>query len=145
MDDSVGQPVGFHTNSNQATLLQEVNLVGQGRDMGEFERSRFFTPWPLKFRESANERGEARLMVLVVEPCHVPSLKGSLHWEVKEADARAGLETHTSDNLAVSGAWLVFEEKIIFEQGEIRRNAEKCLTEMDEDDDLKNGIRVEKD
>jgi hypothetical protein len=44
MDDSVGQPVGFHTNSNQATLLQEVNLVGQGRDMGEFERSRFFTP-----------------------------------------------------------------------------------------------------
>jgi hypothetical protein len=55
------------------------------------------------------------------------------------------LETHTSDNLAVSGAWLVFQEKIIFEQREIRQNAEKCLTEMDEDDDLKNGIRVEKD
>jgi hypothetical protein len=50
-------------------------------------------------------------MVLVVEPRHEPSPKGSLHWEVKEAGVRVGLETHTSDNLAVSGARLVFQEK----------------------------------
>jgi hypothetical protein len=45
----------------------------------------------------------------------------------------------------VSGTWLVFQEKIILEQREIRQNAKKCLTEMDEDGDLKNGIMVEMD
>jgi hypothetical protein len=39
-DDSVGQPVGGHTDPSQATLFQEINLVGQGRNMGEFKRSR---------------------------------------------------------------------------------------------------------
>jgi hypothetical protein len=43
-DDSVGQPVGGHADSSLVTLLHKVNLVGQGRDMGEFERSWFFTP-----------------------------------------------------------------------------------------------------
>jgi hypothetical protein len=82
-------------------------------------------------------------MVLIVEPHLVPSPKGNLHWEVKEAGARAGLESHTSDNLAVSGTRLVFHEKVILEQREIRRNAKKCFTKMDEDGDLKNRIRVE--
>jgi hypothetical protein len=52
-------------------------------------------------------------VVFTVEPRPVPSLKGTLHYEVKEASARAGLETHTSDNLAVSGARLIFQEKVI--------------------------------
>jgi hypothetical protein len=82
--------------------------------MGELQRSRIFTPGPLKFRESANERREARFLVLVVEPCHVPSLKGSHHRKVKVASTRMGLETHAPDNLAVSGAWLIFQEKVVF-------------------------------
>jgi hypothetical protein len=56
---------------------------------------------------------------------------------------RAGLETHTSDNLAVSGVRLVFKEKVILEQRKIRRNAKKCITKMDEDSNLENGIRIE--
>jgi hypothetical protein len=52
--------------------------------MGEFKM--LFTLRPLKFRESAYERREAGFMVLIVEPCHVPSPKGSLYWKVKEAD-----------------------------------------------------------
>jgi hypothetical protein len=72
-----------------------------------------------KFRESANEMGEAGLVVLAIEPRPMPSPKGSIHWEVKEASTRAGLETHTSDNLAVSDARLVFQEKVILEQREI--------------------------
>jgi hypothetical protein len=100
-DDVAGHPMGGHIDSCQAALFQEINLVGQGCDMGEFKRSRLFTPRPLKFRESAYEWREARFMVLAVEPSHVPSVKGSLHWKVKEAGARAGLETHVSDNLAV--------------------------------------------
>jgi hypothetical protein len=43
-DDSVGQPVGGHADSSQVTLFQEINLIGQGHDMREFKRSRFFTP-----------------------------------------------------------------------------------------------------
>jgi hypothetical protein len=84
-DDSTGQPVGDHTDSSQAALCQEVNLVSQGYDMGEFKRSRLFTLGPLKFRESTYERREAGFVVLTVEPHPVSSLKGSLHREVKEA------------------------------------------------------------
>jgi hypothetical protein len=79
--------------------------------MGEFKRSRLFTLGPLKFRESAYERREAGSVLLTLEPCLVPSPKGSLHMKVKEAGARAGLETHALDNLEVSGARLIFQEK----------------------------------
>jgi hypothetical protein len=40
----MGEPVGGHADSTQVALFQEINLVGQGCDMGEFKRSRFFTP-----------------------------------------------------------------------------------------------------
>jgi hypothetical protein len=80
-----------------------------------------------------------------IEPHHVPSSKGSLHWEVKEAGARVCLETHTSDNLAVGGARLIFQEKVTLKKRKIRRNAKKCLKEMDKDNDLENGIRVKMD
>jgi hypothetical protein len=43
-NDSVSQTVGGHIDSSQAMLFQEINLVGQGCDMGEFKRSRLFTP-----------------------------------------------------------------------------------------------------
>jgi hypothetical protein len=83
--------------------------------MGEFKRGRFFTPRPLKFKEPGYKRREAGFMVLAVEPCPVPSPKGSLHQEVNEASVRAGLETHAPDNLAVSGTQLGFQEKVILE------------------------------
>jgi hypothetical protein len=76
-------------------LLVKVTMWG-------FKRSRFFTPRPLKFRESANKRWEAGFMVFVVEPCFVPSLKRSLHRKVKEADTRAGLETHAPITLRLA-------------------------------------------
>jgi hypothetical protein len=42
-EDSLGQLVGGHADSSQVTFLQEINIVGQRRDMGEFMRGRFFT------------------------------------------------------------------------------------------------------
>jgi hypothetical protein len=69
--------------------------------VGEFERSRFFTPSPMEFRESANKGSEARFMILVVEPRPVPSLKRSFHRKIKEASVRAGLKTHTPNDLTV--------------------------------------------
>jgi hypothetical protein len=74
-------------------------------------------------------------MVLVGEPRPVPSLKRSLHRKVEETGVRAGLETHTPDNLAVSGTQVVFQEKVILEQREIRWNAKNFFTEMDEGSD----------
>jgi hypothetical protein len=84
-------------------------------------------------------------MVLTVEPCPVPSPKGSLHRKVKETSVRAGLETHTPDNLAVCGTWLVCQEKVILEQWKVRRNSKQSFTKVNKDNDLKNGIRVEMD
>jgi hypothetical protein len=95
--------------------------------------------------ESAYERGEAGFVVLIVEPCHVPSLKGSFHWKVREAGMRVGLNTHPSDNLVVSSARLIFHEEVILEQRKVRGNAKKFFMKMDKDDDLKNGVRVEMD
>jgi hypothetical protein len=137
--------VGGHVNSSQVTLLQEINLVGQSDDMAEFKGGRLFTPRHLKFREMTYERREAGFVVLAVEPHLVPSLKGNLHRKVKEAGARADLETHAPDNLAVSGTRLAFQEKVILEQWKIRWNAKKCFTEMDEFGDLKNGVGVKMD
>jgi hypothetical protein len=104
-----------------------------------------FTPGPLKFRESAYERGEAGFMFLAIEPCPMPSPNRSFHWEVEKADVTAGLEVHTPDNLAVISARLIHQEKVVLEQREVRRNAKKCFTKVDKNSDLKNGIRVEMD
>jgi hypothetical protein len=82
-------------------------------------------------------------MVLAIEPRPMPSPKASSHWKVKEVGTRAGLETHPSDNLAVSGARLVFQEDVIFEQRKIRGDAKKCLAKMDKYGYLKNGVRIE--
>jgi hypothetical protein len=54
-------------------------------------------------------------MVLIVELGSMPSPKRALQRKIKEANARAGLESHTPDNLPVGGARLVFQEKITFE------------------------------
>jgi hypothetical protein len=119
--DLAGQPMDGHADSSQAALFQEINFVGQGPDMGEFKRSTFFNPRPLKFRESAYKRREAGFMVLAIEPRPMPSPKGSLHRKVKEASTRVGLETHTPNNLAVSSTLLVHQKKVILEQRKVRR------------------------
>jgi hypothetical protein len=144
-DDSTGQPMGGHADSSQATFFQEINLIGQGHDMGEFKRSRFFTARPLKFRDFVYKKREAGFVVLAVQPRPMPSPKGSLHWKVKEAGTRVGLETHALDKLAACGTRLVFQEKVILEQRKIKRNAKKCFVEMDEDGNLKNGVGIEID
>jgi hypothetical protein len=115
--------MGDYTDSCQTLLFQGVNLVSQRRDMREFERSRFFAPSPLKFRESAHKGREAWFVVLIVEPHPMSSPKRGLYGEFKKVDASAGLKTHYPNNLSVSGTQLIFQEKIILEQWKIRRNS----------------------
>jgi hypothetical protein len=137
--------MGSHADSCQALLLREVDFVGQSCNLGEFEWGGFFAPSSLKLGVSTYKRREARLMVLAIKPCHMPSPKRGLHGKVKAADTRAGLETHAPNNLTVSGTQLVFQEKVILEQRKVRRNSKECFTKMDEDDDLKNKIRIKMD
>jgi hypothetical protein len=100
-----------------------IDFVCQSCHLREFQWGRLFTQCPLELGESSYERREAGFMVLTVEPCSVLSTKGRLHGEFKEAGTRAGLKIHTPNNLAVSGARLIFQEEIISEQRKIRRNS----------------------
>jgi hypothetical protein len=89
----------------------------------EFNKSRLFAPSPLVFRELPYEGREAGFMVLIIESSPMPSSKRSLYWEFKKAASRVSLETHTLDNILVSGTRLIFQEKIIFEQRKVRRDS----------------------
>jgi hypothetical protein len=91
--------------------------------LGEFEWGKFFTPSPLELRESGNKGKQARFVVLTVEPYSMSSPKRSLHGKVKETGARVGLMTHGSNELLISGARLIFQEKIVPEQGKDRGNS----------------------
>jgi hypothetical protein len=145
MKDSAGQPMGGHADSYQALLFQVVDFVGQNCYLREFEWGGLFTPSSLELGEMAYKRREARFMVLTIKPGHMPSSERSLQRKVEEANTRAGLKTYTPNNLSVSDTWLVFQEKIILEQGKIRGNSNECFTEIDEDGDFKNRIGIEMD
>jgi hypothetical protein len=143
--DYAGKLMGSHGDSRQALLFQLVNFVGRSCYMREFEWGGLFTPSSLELGESAYKRREARFMVLTIKPGPMPSPQRSLQRKVEEASTRASLETYTPNHLLVGGAQLVFQEKIVLEQGKIGGNSKKCFTEMDEDGDLKNEIRIEMD
>jgi hypothetical protein len=137
--------MGGHADSSQVMLFQEIDFVGQGRDVGEFKRSRFFTASPLEFRELAHKGREARFMILAVEPRPMPTLERSLHRKINELGARMGVKTETPNDLTVSGTWLIFQEKVILEQGKIRRDSKKSFVKVDENGDLKNRIGIKMD
>jgi hypothetical protein len=99
----------------------------------------------MELGESSYKGREARFMVLAVELGSMPSSERSLQRKVMEINVRAGLKTYTPMNLSVSGARLVFQEKIFLEQGKIRGNSKKWFIEMDNDINLKNGIGIEMD
>jgi hypothetical protein len=76
--------MGAHTRAYQAFLFKETDLIDQGGHLRSFEWSGLFTPSPLEIGKSSHEGGEARFMVLTVEPCSVPSLERILQGKVEE-------------------------------------------------------------
>jgi hypothetical protein len=78
--------------------------------MGVFSSSWLFMLGPLKLRESAHERAEARFMVFAIKQSLVPSPERRFHRKVEEATKRMSLESNAFDNILVIGAWLVFQE-----------------------------------
>jgi hypothetical protein len=101
--DLVGQPMCSHTDSHQAFILQNADLVIQGSNLGELKWSRLFAPSSLKLGKSACKWTDARLMVLAIEPCPMPSLKRSFERKAEKPSMRVSLKTNTPDDLLVGG------------------------------------------
>jgi hypothetical protein len=110
--------------------------------LGKLEWSLLFAPRVVELRESAHKGREARLIILAIEPCPMPSLKRSLQGKIEEDRTRAGLETYAPNNRSVGGTRLVLQEKIVFEKWKVWRNPEETLAMMDENGDLNNGVRI---
>jgi hypothetical protein len=69
--------VGSHADSGKAVLLQGVDLVGQGRNLGEFGGGWFFMPGSMELGESAHKGGKAGLIIFTIKPRFVPSSERS--------------------------------------------------------------------
>jgi hypothetical protein len=110
-----------------------------------FEWSGLSTPSLLVLGESSHEGGEARFMVLIVEPCSVPSPERILQGKVEKTSTRLSLYAYTTYDFPICGARLVFQEKIIFEQGKVWENPKISFTDVDKNGDLKDGVRIEMD
>jgi hypothetical protein len=54
-------------------------------------------------------------------------------------------EKFSREVFKVGGTRLILQEEVIFEKGEVRRNSEENLAKMDENNNLKNGVRVKVD
>jgi hypothetical protein len=87
--------------------------------LDKLERSRLYSPSAIEPRESAQEGREVGFMILAMEPCPMPSLKGSFQGKIEEASRRAGLETYAPNSLPVGGTRLVLQEEVIFERGKL--------------------------
>jgi hypothetical protein len=83
--------MGSHAHACQAFLFQEIDLIDQGSHLRSFKWSGLFTPSPLELGESSHEGGEARFMVLIVEPCSVPSPERIIQGNVEKTSTRSSL------------------------------------------------------
>jgi hypothetical protein len=84
-------------------------------------------------------------MVLTIEPRFVSSLEGSLQWKITEVTMRASLDAYTTNNLPISLTRLIFQEKVMLEEGGLVGNGKITLTKVHEDGDLHNRVWIEMD
>jgi hypothetical protein len=136
------QLAATHTPVKSHLPFRVTDSSSQGSYDEEFGSHGFLHPVSIVFRESADEGWEAGFIVFVVKLGFMLSLDPSVHRKIKEVTARVSLDAYTTDDLPASSARLVFQEEIMFEQGEVRMNNKENLTQMDEDDDLENLVRV---
>jgi hypothetical protein len=83
--------MGGYTHAYQALLFEEVDHVNQGSHLRSFEWNTHFTPGSLELGEMAYEGGEARFVVLTVEPFSLTSLEGIFQWKIKKSSMRVSL------------------------------------------------------
>jgi hypothetical protein len=135
--------MGGHAHTGQTFAFQEIHFVDQSCHLRGFKQSWLFILGPSEFRESTDKGGKAGFVVLVVEPCSMPSSERRFQRKIEKTSRRASLEAYTPYNFPVGGARLVLEEKVFFEQWEVGRNPQKSFIEVDKDGSLQNGVRVQ--
>jgi hypothetical protein len=144
-NDLEGQPVGGHTDSHQTKPLEFADSVGEGLDDGVLDFRWLFNPQAVILRESVDEGWQAWLVVLIIEPLSVLALEGGLQRKGQEIPVGPGLKTDSAHHLVVGGVRLVLQDEIVFEKGEVGKNSEVSLAEMDNDSNLQNGIGIQMD
>jgi hypothetical protein len=75
--------------------FKKLILLVRAATWGELEWSLFLTSSSLELRELAYKLREDRLVVLVIEPCPITSLKRGFEREVEEANTRVSLNSHS--------------------------------------------------
>jgi hypothetical protein len=68
----------------------------------------------------------------------MPTLERCFQWDIEETMVWTSLDADTADVWSVGGARLIFQEKIVFDEREIRKDNGIRLTQVDKDDNLKN-------
>jgi hypothetical protein len=100
--------MGGHTHTCLAFFFQGIDLIDQGRNLRSFKWSGLFTPSSLELGESSHEGREARFMILIVEPCFVPSLERVLQGKVEKTSMRSSLLAYATYDFPICGARLIF-------------------------------------
>jgi hypothetical protein len=75
-------------------------------------------------------------MIFTIKPLLVPSLEGGFQGEVEKVTLWVRLNADTTDHLPLSGAWLILQEEVMLEEGEVGVDGEISFTQMNENDDL---------
>jgi hypothetical protein len=68
----------------------------------------------------------------------LPALEKGFQGKIEEIAVSASQDADTADDLSLGSTGLIFQEEIMLEEREIRRDGEISLAQMDEDGDLKN-------
>ena len=95
---------------------------------------RFLRPAPLALRDVVGVAVDGRVALPHVEPPGVPPLQRCVqrHSKVLPRHSIAQLKVHSADHLGTTAASLLQSEQVA-EEVEVRKDSEKCFTEMDED------------
>jgi ribosome-associated protein YbcJ (S4-like RNA binding protein) len=139
------QPVGDHTDYRQTKSLELTDLVVECLDDGCPCPGRLLNPRVIVLGVSANKGRQAGLVVLTIEPLGVPALERGFQRKGQETPVGLSLNADSAHHLVVGGAQLVLQEKVVLEEGEVRKDGEVSVTEMDKNGDLKKGDVIQMD
>jgi hypothetical protein len=115
-DRSAGQPIGDHIDSGKAKPFKLDDLDGQCLHRWQFCISRLLYPRFIVLEEAADERQQARLMVLAVKLLRMPAFEGRFEGKVEEIPMRSCLNADSTNFLAFCSAWLIFQEEIMLKK-----------------------------
>jgi hypothetical protein len=89
------------------------------------------------------EGGKAGFVVFAIKPLFMPTLERGFQWKIEEIMVRMNLDANITDDLSLGSDTLVFQEEVMFEKREIRKDDEISLTQMDKNDNLNDIVWIQ--